>query len=57
MAVMTNIGLSHIGQLKTQENILKEKLHITDGFGPENVLILNGDDPLLASVQGTTDFR
>lgn len=56
MAVMTNIGLSHIGQLKTQENILKEKLHITDGFGSENVLILNGDDPLLASVQGTTDF-
>lgn len=56
MAVMTNIGLSHIGQLKTQENILKEKLHITDGFGPENVLFINGDDPLLATVQGNTPF-
>lgn len=56
MAVMTNIGLSHIGQLKTQENILKEKLHITDGFGPENVLFINGDDPLLAMVQGNTPF-
>ena len=56
MAVMTNIGLSHIGQLKTQENILREKLHITDGFGPKNLLILNGDDPFLASVQGKTPF-
>lgn len=56
MAVMTNIGLSHIGQLKTQENILKEKFHITDGFGPENVLFINGDDPLLASVKGNTTF-
>ena len=56
MAIMTNIGLSHIGQLKTQENILHEKLHITDGFGPENLLLINGDDPFLASVQGKTPF-
>ncbi len=56
MAVMTNIGLSHIGQLKTQENILREKLHITDGFTSKNRLILNGDDPFLASVQGKTPF-
>lgn len=56
MAIMTNIGLSHIGQLKSQENILHEKLHITDGFGPENLLFINGDDPFLASVQGNTPF-
>ena len=37
-AVMTNIGLSHIGNLKTQENIRSEKLHITDRFHDDSVL-------------------
>lgn len=51
-AVMTNIGISHIQQLKTQENILKEKLHITDRFHKGSVLFLNGDDNLLAGLRG-----
>ncbi|MFR8003655.1 MAG: UDP-N-acetylmuramoyl-tripeptide--D-alanyl-D-alanine ligase [Hydrogeniiclostridium sp.] len=50
-AVMTNIGISHIQQLKTQENILKEKLHITDCFGTDSILFLNGQDPFLASLR------
>lgn len=57
LAVMTNIGLSHIGQLHTQENILHEKLHITDGWGPGNILFLNGDDPLLAPLHGHLPFQ
>lgn len=56
-AVITNIGLSHIGQLKTQENILHEKLHITDGWNPGNLLLLNGDDPLLAPLHGRLPFQ
>ncbi|WP_343209982.1 UDP-N-acetylmuramoyl-tripeptide--D-alanyl-D-alanine ligase [Anaerolentibacter hominis] len=47
IAVLTNIGVSHIGQLGSQENIRKEKLNIIDEFKPGDVLILNGDDPLL----------
>ncbi len=50
MAVMTNIGIAHIEQLKTQENILREKLHILDGMKDGGVLLLNGEDPLLSSV-------
>lgn len=47
LAVITNIGVSHINQLKTQQNILAEKLHILEG-APENaLLLLNADDPLL----------
>lgn len=46
-AVVTNIGISHINQLKTQENILKEKLHILDGTPDGTPLFLNGDDPIL----------
>lgn len=50
-AVMTNIGISHIQQLKTQQNILKEKLHIIDGFHRGSVLFLNGDDELLSGLR------
>lgn len=55
-AVMTNIGISHIEFLKTQENILKEKLHITDRFHEGSVLFLNGDDPRLAALRGKLPF-
>ena len=34
-AVMTNIGVAHIEQLGSQENILKEKLHIQDGMSED----------------------
>ena len=50
MAVVTVIGISHIANLGTQENIMKEKLHILDGMKDGGVLLLNGDDPLLAGV-------
>lgn len=49
-AVVTNIGLSHIENLKTQQNICAEKLHITDGFTENSVLFLNGDDPVLRGI-------
>ncbi len=47
VAVMTNIGYSHIEYLKTQAGILKAKLEILDGMAPESPLIVNGDDPYL----------
>ncbi len=50
MAVVTNIGVSHIGQLKTKENIRKEKLNISNYFNEDSILLLNGDDPLLLEV-------
>lgn len=56
-AVMTNIGLSHIEQLKTQENIRSEKLHIIDCFPSDGVLYLNGDDPLLWQIKETLPCR
>ena len=48
MAVVTNIGISHIENLGSQENIRSEKMHIIDGMPEGGKLILNGDDPLLA---------
>ena len=49
-ALITNIGLSHIENLKTQENILKAKLEILTGMEEGSTLILNADDPLLSKV-------
>ena len=46
-AVMTNIGVSHIEQLGSQENILREKWHITDAVTEGGCIFLNGDDVLL----------
>ena len=50
MAVVTVIGISHIANLGSQENIMKEKLHILDGMRDGGVLLLNGDDPLLKEI-------
>ena len=50
IAVITNIGVAHIAQLKTRENICREKLSVTRGMAPGSLLILNGDDDLLSQV-------
>lgn len=52
IAVITNVGTSHIEYLKTRENILKAKMEITNYFTKENKLIVNGDNDLLAKVSG-----
>ena len=49
---MTNIGVAHMEQFRTRENIRDEKLRITEGFaGGQGILFLNGDDDQLRSVQ------
>lgn len=54
-AVMTNIGVSHIEQLKTRENIRKEKLNIVNYLSDNGSLYLNGDDELLSEITGKAD--
>ena len=49
IAVITNIGTSHIGNLGSKENILKAKLEIKEGLiGP---LFVNGDDKYLKDLK------
>lgn len=43
-AIVTNIGVAHLRQLKTQENICKEKLSIVKGLKEDGFIFLNGDD-------------
>ena len=49
-AVMTNIGVTHIENLGSRENILKEKLHIQDGMKAGGILFVNGDNDMLSTV-------
>lgn len=56
-AIITNIGISHIEQLKTQENIMAEKLHVADRFNVHSILFLNGDDTLLAGLKNKLPYK
>lgn len=47
VAVITNVGTSHIGNLGSRENILKAKLEIIDGLKENGILIINNDNDLL----------
>ena len=50
MCIMTNIGISHIENLGSRENILKAKSEIFDHMSATARCILNGDDDLLRTV-------
>jgi len=52
IAVITNIGSSHLEHLGTRENIRDAKLEIIDGLRDGGVVFLNGDEPLLAGIEG-----
>ena len=47
VAVITNIGMSHIENLGSQENIWKSKMQICDFFDENGLLVVNGDDEFL----------
>lgn len=51
VAVITNIGTSHMENLKTRDNILKAKLEITTLFDENNILIVNGDNDKLHDLE------
>ena len=51
LSVLTNIGVSHIEQLKTKENIRKEKLCIINNSKEDSYLFINADDPLLRDIK------
>ncbi len=56
-AVMTNIGVTHIENLHSRENIFKEKFKITKYLGEKDYLFINGDDEILCKMQGSANFN
>jgi UDP-N-acetylmuramoyl-tripeptide--D-alanyl-D-alanine ligase len=59
IGVITNIGISHIENLGSRENILKAKLEITNYLTGEGILIVNEDNDLLSreNVRGDGRYR
>ncbi|MBT2288062.1 UDP-N-acetylmuramoyl-tripeptide--D-alanyl-D-alanine ligase [Paenibacillus albidus] len=57
VAVITNVGESHLLQLGSRKEIARAKLEIAEGLKPGGLLIYNGDEPLLAEVLQEPAFR
>lgn len=53
IGIITNVGIAHIETLGTRENIFRAKMEITDFFGPDNVLVVNGNDEYLSQLCDT----
>lgn len=51
IGIITNIGLSHIEHLGSQENICKAKMEISNYLTDNDFLILNGDDKFLSKIR------
>ena len=47
IAVITNVGTAHIGNLGSRENILKAKLEILEGLSKDGTVVINNDNDLL----------
>lgn len=57
IAVITNIGTSHIGNLGSREGICRAKLEITEGLAERGgCAVLNADEPLLWDKRDSFNF-
>ncbi|MBE6151777.1 MAG: UDP-N-acetylmuramoyl-tripeptide--D-alanyl-D-alanine ligase [Firmicutes bacterium] len=54
--VITNVGTSHIGYLKSKRNIFKAKCEILNGMR-QGTLFINGDDKYLKKIRNTKIVR
>jgi len=57
VALINTIGTAHIEFFGTRENILRAKCEILEGLRPGGTVVLNGDEPLLEDLRGTTGYR
>ena len=57
VAVITNIGQSHIENLGSRAGIFKAKMEMTKLFTKDNTLIVNGDDDYLSTTKGNGDYK
>jgi len=55
--IITNIGMSHVENLGSQEGILQAKLELLPHIQGPGPVFLNGDDPLLYGLKGKLDKK
>lgn len=51
LGIITNVGVSHIENLGSRENILKAKLELLDGLCEYAPVLVNGDNDLLSTAK------
>ena len=56
-AVITNVGVSHIENLGTRENIFRAKLEVADFLPQDGALIINSDSDFLSKDRIDRDLR
>ncbi len=57
IAVITNVGASHLEHLQDLDHVFKEKVTITDGLKKNGLLVVNADDPRLSKLRTNKSYR
>lgn len=57
VGIITNVGVSHLENLGSRENIRAAKMEIVDYFDGKNTLVLNRDNDMLETVSEETDYN
>lgn len=57
VAVITNVGVSHIENLGSREGILKAKCEIFEGLKKDGTAVLNADNDMLSTLKGKEKFN
>ena len=52
LKVVTVIGMAHMQNFGSIEVTRREKMSITSHMNPDGLVLLNGDDPMLAELKG-----
>jgi UDP-N-acetylmuramoyl-tripeptide--D-alanyl-D-alanine ligase len=57
IGVITNVGPAHLATLGTLENVARAKAEILEGLTPDQIAVLNGDDPRVAPLVRRTQAK
>tara|TARA_B110000483_G_scaffold234769_1_gene305323 strand:- start:1528 stop:2904 length:1377 start_codon:yes stop_codon:yes gene_type:complete len=57
IAIVTNIGPSHLEYFRSVENIFEEKMTIVKGLNKGGYLVVNADDKFLANLKSTSKYK
>ena len=57
IGVVVNVGVSHIGEFGSAEAIGEAKAELVQALPPDGVAVLNGDDPRVRAMAGSTPAR
>lgn len=57
IAVITNVGASHLERLGSLDNVFKEKVTIADGLRKGGLLVVNADDTRLSKLRTNKSYR